>query len=78
MKSKNTLKKILAFDTSVEVQTLLTGEQLSKLHDYAQSCEGETMKLKEDIQRLEKENENLIEMQIKTRSDKLEVCFREL
>ena len=36
------------------------------------------MKLKEDIQRLEKENENLKEMQIKTRSDKLEACFREL
>ena len=71
-------KENLSIDTSVEVQTLLTGEQLSKLHDYAQSCEGETMKLKEDIQRLEKENENLKEMQIKTRSDKLEVCFREL
>jgi len=64
---KERSKENLSIDTSVEVQTLLTGEQLSKLHDYTQSWEGENMKLKEDIQQ-----------QIKTRSDKLEVCFREL
>lgn len=46
-------KENLSIDTSVEVQTLLTTEQLSTLHDYPQSCEGENMKLKDVIQRLE-------------------------
>jgi len=34
---KERSKENLSIDTSVEVQTLLTGEQLSKLHDYTQS-----------------------------------------
>ena len=68
-------KENLSIDTSVEVQTLLPGEQLSKLHDYAQSCEGENMKLKEGIHWLEKENENLKEVNSKLKQEVISLKY---
>ena len=44
--------------TSVEIQTLLTGDRLNNLHDSLQTRE-------EEIQRLEKENKNIKEMNSK-------------
>ena len=51
--------------TSVEIQTLLTGDLLNNLHDSLRTREQEVVKLKEEIQRLGKENKNLKEMNSK-------------
>lgn len=51
--------------TSVEIQTLLTGDQLNSLYNRIQTSEQEIVKLKGEIQQLEKENNNIKEVDSK-------------
>lgn len=55
--------------TSVEMQTLLTGDQLNSLYNRMQTREQEIVKLKGEIQQLEKENNNIKEVNSKLQKE---------
>ena len=68
-------KENLDIDNSVEIQTLLTGDELIMIHDRLQAREEENVKLKEETQRLEKENKNLKELNSKLQHEVLTLNY---